>query len=335
MKPRIAITMGDPAGVGPEVCARIFTDRRVTDCCVPIIFGDLAVLRNVATALQLDASFLQTNVIAANEQMASLRAVQTPTVCDFGFLNDVDFVPGALAKECGNAAYQYVRAAIDATRNGLVDAITTAPLNKQAMHLAGHRYPGHTEILAELTNSKSYCMMQYSEPVTCSFVTTHVGYRDVPSLLSQERIEEVIEVSRTALKKINGNEPQLVVCGLNPHAGENGLFGDSEEERFIVPAIERARSTGVKITGPLPPDTCFLPKRRAETDCFICMYHDQGHIPLKALAFDSAVNVTLGLPFIRTSVDHGTAFDIAWKGVAEIGSMIAAIQLAAQLSKPS
>jgi 4-hydroxy-L-threonine phosphate dehydrogenase PdxA len=175
-------------------------------------------------------------------------------------------------------------------------------------------------------------MMLTSPELTCSFATVHVGYHEVPGLLSIQRILDVIELTAHALHRLRGRSPKLAVCGLNPHAGENGLFGQHEEERFIQPAIAAARAQGLQIEGPLPPDTAFLPTRRQRTDAFICMYHDQGHIPLKALAFDSAINTTLGLPVIRTSVDHGTAFDIAWQGIANPNSLYEAVRLAAKLS---
>ena len=175
--------------------------------------------------------------------------------------------------------------------------------------------------------------MLTSRALTCAFVTAHVGYRDVPGLLSVERILEVLELTHEALRRIRGRVPKIVVCGLNPHAGEHGLFGDREEERFIIPAVEAARSRGIDATGPLPSDTAFLAGRRETTDAFVCMYHDQGHIPLKALSFETAVNITLGLPIIRTSVDHGTALDIAWQGRADTTSLVEAIGLARRLAE--
>jgi 4-hydroxythreonine-4-phosphate dehydrogenase len=174
-------------------------------------------------------------------------------------------------------------------------------------------------------------MMLTAEAITCALVTVHVGYRDVPALLTQESIRNTIELTAEAMRRIRGRAPRLLVCGLNPHAGERGLFGDREEERIIAPAIEAAQAMGIDVRGPLPPDTAFLPKYRAECDAYICMYHDQGLIPLKALAFEDAVNVTLGLPIVRTSVDHGTAFDIAWHGIADVSSFVQAVKLAAKL----
>jgi 4-hydroxythreonine-4-phosphate dehydrogenase len=201
------------------------------------------------------------------------------------------------------------------------------------MSMAGIKFPGHTEIFAARTHAARSCMMQYSEEITCTFVTVHVGYREVPALLTLERILDVIELTAEGLERIRKRKPKITVCGLNPHAGEHGLFGDREEERIILPAIEAARRKGIDVEGPLPPDTAFLPWKRKTTDAFVCMYHDQGHIPVKALAFDSAVNTTLGLPIIRTSVDHGTALDIAWQGKANPGSLFAAVRLAVRLAE--
>ena len=189
----------------------------------------------------------------------------------------------------------------------------TGPIHKEALRKSGVQYPGHTEIFEALTKSTRACMMLTSDALTCSFVTTHVGHCEVPRLISAERVLDVIELTDGAMRLIYGSPGRLVVCGLNPQAGEGGLFGNREEERFIIPAIETARQHGITVEGPLPPDTAFLPARRKRTDAFICMYHDQGHIPLKALSFETAVNTTLGLPIVRTSVDHGTALDIAWK----------------------
>jgi 4-hydroxythreonine-4-phosphate dehydrogenase len=222
--------------------------------------------------------------------------------------------------------------AIRAALAGQVAGIVTAPLNKEALFAAGIRFPGHTEILAAETGTARYAMLQYSEIVTCSFVTTHIGYAEVPGQLTTARIGEVIELTAAALRRIRGRAPRLLVCGLNPHAGEHGLFGQQEEERIIAPAVAAARLRGHQIDGPVPPDTAFIPARREAYDAVVCMYHDQGHIPLKALAFDSAVNTTLGLPIIRTSVDHGTALDIAWQGRADPHSLFAATRLAAQLA---
>jgi 4-hydroxythreonine-4-phosphate dehydrogenase len=260
-------------------------------------------------------------------------SIAEPSIVDLGLISLADFQPGLISAGTGRASYNYFNCAIDAALAHQVSAIVTAPINKEALHLAGIGYPGHTEILATRTHASRVCMMQYSDEITCTFVTVHVGYREVPALLTKERILEVIELTAEALERIRGRRPTLAVCGLNPHAGEHGLFGDREEERIIIPAIEAARAKGMLVEGPLPPDTAFLPWKRRSTDAFICMYHDQGHIPVKALAFDSAVNTTLGLPIIRTSVDHGTALDIAWQGKARPDSLFSAVRLAVRLAR--
>ncbi|MFO0803244.1 MAG: 4-hydroxythreonine-4-phosphate dehydrogenase PdxA [Gemmataceae bacterium] len=309
--PRIAVTMGDPAGVGPELALRLLADAAVRRICTPLVYGDAAVLHRVANHL----------------------GWPLPDAKDLRDLGSVgEFTPGRVSAACGAAAYRYFTAAIDDALARRVDAIATCPINKESLHAAGVPFPGHTEILASRTNAARSCMMLTAREITCSLVTVHVGYREVPSLLTVERILDTIELTADAMRRIRGKQPKLLVCGLNPHAGEHGLFGDREEERIIEPAIAAARMKGIDASGPLPPDTAFLPKHRKEADAFVCMYHDQGLIPLKALAFDEAVNVTLGLPIVRTSVDHGTAFDIAWKGEADVSSLIHAVTLAARLS---
>jgi 4-hydroxythreonine-4-phosphate dehydrogenase len=326
-RPRIAVTMGDPAGIGPEICLRLLNEAEVNSNCAPIVFGDADVLRRVARAVAIpfDAPVIGdwTDGIDA-ACVLDLRAVQADAV-----------QPGRVDARCGEAAFRYVSAAIDAGLAGRVAAVSTAPLNKEALHAAGHLYPGHTEIFAERMQAERSCMMQYSDEVTCSFVTVHVGYHEVPALLQPQRVLDVIELTADALRRIRGRAPKLLVCGLNPHAGEHGLFGEREEERFIVPAVEQARALGHDVTGPVPGDTAFTPQARRQYDAVVCMYHDQGHIPVKMIAFDSAVNTTLGLPVPRTSVDHGTAFDIAWKGVASPNSLYAAVRLAVRLSDRS
>ncbi len=313
-RPRIAVTMGDPAGVGPELCLRLLANAEIAAECVPIVFGDRRVLDAVSERLELPS--------AADE-----------SVFDFCRIGPEEFVPGQVSATAGAAAYAYIQAAITAALDGRVDAICTAPIHKEALHAAGISYPGHTEILAALTRAKRVCMMLTSNALTCSLVTAHVGLRDVPGLLTVARVLDAIELTAEAMQRIRGHDPRLVICGLNPHAGEHGLFGDREEERIIIPALEQARAKGIAIDGPYPPDTAFLATRRQTTDAYICMYHDQGLIPLKALAFDDAINVTLGLPIIRTSVDHGTAFDIAWQGTASPASLYEATRLAAKLAR--
>jgi len=329
-KPLIAVTMGDPAGIGPEICLRLLARESLLAEGLPVVIGDADILDRAASHCGLRPARRR---MTLEEFARTARTIEEPVVVDVGALAADTLRPGTVGPETGRAAYRYIEAAIDAALAGTIDAITTAPIHKEALRAAGIPFPGHTEIFIEKTGTRRACMMLTSPEITCSFVTAHVGYRDVPGLLNQARIVEVIELTAEAMGRLRGRAPSLVVCGLNPHAGEHGLFGDGEEERIILPAIEQARAAGFAVEGPLPPDTAFLPARRRTTDAFVCMYHDQGHIPLKALAFDEAINVTLGLPIIRTSVDHGTALDIAWQGQANPNSLFEAIRLAARLAQ--
>ncbi len=329
--PRVAITMGDPAGVGPELCLRLLRDDRVRAICTPIVFGDADVLCRVAKYLGWPEPQV---ILRPSKRTCFGEQAHTPCVHDLQTIDAATVEPGKVSAICGRAAYEYVTHAIDEALAGRVDAITTGPVHKEALHAAGVPFPGHTEILANRTHTPRHCMMLTAKAITCSLVTVHVGYRDVPALLTTESIRNTIELTADAMWRIRERAPRLIVCGLNPHAGEHGLFGNHEEERIIVPALETARAAGIDVRGPLPPDTAFLPKLRESCDAYICMYHDQGLIPLKALAFEDAVNVTLGLPIVRTSVDHGTAFDIAWKGIADVSSFVQAVSLAVKLAKP-
>jgi 4-hydroxythreonine-4-phosphate dehydrogenase len=326
--PRVALTMGDPAGIGPELCLRLLRDERVSSICAPLVFGDADVLQRVARQL----GWVEPTLILDRTEWAHHGdSIDVPCVLDLAAIDAEAIAPGTVSAECGKAAYEYVMVAIDEALAGRIDAIATGPLNKEALHAAGVPFPGHTEILAARTGAARSCMMLTAEEITCSLVTVHVGYRDVPGLLTTARIRTTIELTAEAMQRIRGRAPRLLVCGLNPHAGEHGLFGAGEEERIIAPAIASARAAGIDVRGPLPPDTAFLPRYRAECDAYVCMYHDQGLIPLKALAFEEAVNVTLGLPIVRTSVDHGTAFDIAWRGRADASSFVRAVKLATKL----
>jgi len=326
----VAITMGDPAGVGPELCLRLLRDERVREICQPIVFGDAGLLNRVAKHLDWP---VPERVFDRTEWAHFGDQLDGPCVLDLKALDATAVEPGRVSATCGKAAYDYVTCAIDEALAGRVDAIATAPLHKEALHAAGVPFPGHTEILSSRTGADRSCMMLTADSITCSLVTVHVGYREVPALLTEKSVRDTIDLTADAMRRIRGRAPRLIVCGLNPHAGEHGLFGDSEEERVIAPAIEAARAMGIDVQGPLPPDTAFLPKYRAACDAYVCMYHDQGLIPLKALAFEEAVNVTLGLPIVRTSVDHGTAFDIAWQGVADVSSFVQAVKLAVKLCR--
>ncbi len=320
--------MGDPAGVGPELCLRLLANREIAKVCVPIVFGDLLALAGVAKQCGLT---LPNNILGESE-FARSSFVTEPTIVDFNLLMAEQLQPGKVNRHTGAASFRYINAAIDATMAGRVAAVATGPIHKEAWQSAGIRFPGHTELFAERAGTDRYCMMMTSPAFSCSLVTTHVGYGDVISLLTTDLILKVTELTQSALFRIYGRQPNLVMLGINPHAGEGGLFGNREEETIIAPAVKLARAQGIMISDPLPPDTAFLPGRRAQTDGYICMYHDQGLIPFKAFNFDTGVNITLGLPIIRTSVDHGTALDIAWTGQAEAASLISAVELAARLS---
>jgi 4-hydroxythreonine-4-phosphate dehydrogenase len=326
--PKIGITMGDPAGVGPELCVRVLNEPTIQEYCIPVVFGDSEVLCRVADKLQMPVT---APVINHSNWQAQRQDVLSPTIVDFGLVKAGDFESGKVDSACGRASLNYIYAAVMAAIAGELDAITTGPINKESIHAAGSKHIGHTELLAHVTDSPEHLMMLTSQEITCSLVTAHVGLQEAAKLLSIEKIVSAMRLTIDAMEKMRGITPKLTVCGLNPHAGEGGLLGNGEEEKFIAPAVAIMQSQGFDVTGPLPPDTAFLPARRHATDAYICMYHDQGLIPLKMLAFDNAINITLGLPIIRTSVDHGTAFDIAWKGIANPNSMFEAIRIAAML----
>ncbi len=275
MLPRLAITMGDPAGVGPEICLRLLSEPSLLALCHPIIFGDASILQAASQGTGLPFS---ANVTDDFDSIANLTG---PTVIQVPAITLNDFRPGEINAATGFAGFTYVNRAIDAALAGSVVAVATAPLNKEAMSRAGIHYPGHTEIFAERTQAPRWCMMQYSEEVTCTFVTVHCGYRDVPKLLTTERIIDVIELSAAGLQRIRQRAPKIVVCGLNPHAGEHGLFGDREEERIIIPAIETARARGHQVEGPLPPDTAFIPPSVARPMSLSACITIKGTYPLR------------------------------------------------------
>ena len=241
--------------------------------------------------------------------------------------------PGKISAACGRAGYVYIAHAIQAALAGKVDGVVTAPIHKESLNLSGVKFPGHTEIFTALTRASRSCMMLYSSKLTVSMVTTHIGYHEVPKKLSVERVLNVIELTAQTMRLMLGREPRIGVCGLNPHAGEHGLFGRQEEEQFVAPAVAAARKNGMDAAGPLVPDAVFTTGQRKKYDAIVTLYHDQGHIPFKMLAFDTGVNITLGLPIIRTSVDHGTAFDIAWQGKADPTSLYSAIKVATDLAR--
>lgn len=318
--------MGDPAGVGPELCLRLLSDNSVSQFCVPVVFGDLGVLTTVGKKLDLQVPN------STCDSIDNLSNIEAPAIYDLKNVAPDSVQPGKVSADTGKASFEFINTAIDAALTGQIDGVATGPINKEAWQAAGIKFPGHTELFAERAKTDRFCMMMTSPAFSCSLVTTHVGYDEVTSILNTELISQVIELTNEALERICERKPNLIVLGLNPHAGEGGLFGNREEETIIAPAVKAATENGINIEGPIPPDTAFLPSKRECTDGYICMYHDQGLIPFKALNFDTGVNITLGLPLIRTSVDHGTALDIAWQGKAEVSSMIAAVNLAAKLA---
>lgn len=334
---RIGITIGDPAGVGPELALRLASRIGELPGIAIILIGDAKVLGRVAERVGLpmppviDAEEWMENSAGSTDQATGQRAV----VVSVGPLDGDAVRPGEWTRDTGEASYQWVRFAVEEAIAGRIDAVVTCPIQKEAWHVAGVGYPGHTELLAEMTGVPNVRMMLTSDEISCVLATVHIPLADVASRLTQDDVFESIRLGEIALRarcqRRLGRPPRVTVCGLNPHAGEHGVISHHEEEQVIVPAIERARAAGIDVTGPLSPDTAFVPARRRMTDVFVCMYHDQGLIPLKAIAFDDAVNVTLGLPIVRTSVDHGTAMDIAWQGVASETSLWAAVRMAGEL----
>ena len=286
MKPRIAITVGDPAGIGPEIAAKAAADGRVRAVCEPVLYGPPA---------------------------------------------DTRFEPGVLSATAGRAAFDAIAAAVRDAQAGKVQGIATAPVNKLAFARAGLHWKGHTDLLGHLTGSTRVAMMFWSEPLKVVLATVHIPLAQVPAALTRQVTDDTIELTARELPRFGIATPRLALAGLNPHAGEDGLMG-TEEQRVLRPAIEAAQKRGIRIEGPFPGDTVFVRAVAGEFDAVIACYHDQGLIPVKVMAFGHAVNVTLGLPIIRTSVDHGTAFDIAGKDIANASSMIEAVLLAARLA---
>lgn len=336
MKPHpiLGLTMGDPAGIGPELCLRALQEPTVLKICTPVLFGDAEVLERVTQKGGRGNSRRMPHrwKILRQSEWEKLDGTSQPVIVDCGAINASKVQPGKISAACGRAGFVYIQQAIHAALAGKIAGIITAPIHKEALRRAGVPYPGHTEIFTALTGARRTCMMLRSDALTVSMVTTHIGYSEVPQKLSVERVRDVIELTDGAMRRLLRRKPRLAVCGLNPHAGEHGLFGRREEERCVQPAIRQARKLGVAVEGPLPPDTAFTPTQRKRHDATVTLYHDQGHIPFKMLAFETGVNLTLGLPIIRTSVDHGTAFDIAWQGVADPLSLFAALRVAAALA---
>ena len=335
MSARIALTLGDVAGIGPEVVARSLLDGRLRDCCRPLVVGHPEVLRRALALIGATVAIRDVASIGEFDWSSPEISCWNPSGVDAAS------VPaGQIDGRAGRAAYDYLVASTRAALRGEVDAITTAPLNKAALHAAGLDYPGHTEILAQECGVREFAMMLYLPPgerlrgphgLGVAHVTLHTSIRSVPDLLSTPHITGTIQLVAGFLKRIGCRAPRVGVCALNPHGGEGGLFGD-EEATLIAPAVGIARELGIDATGPYPGDTVFLAARDGKYDAVLAMYHDQGLIPVKLLAFDQAVNITIGLPIIRTSPDHGTAFDIVGRNRANPGSMRAAVELAIDMA---
>jgi 4-phospho-D-threonate 3-dehydrogenase / 4-phospho-D-erythronate 3-dehydrogenase len=318
--PRIGLTVGDPAGIGPEVTLKAALSDDVLAVCQPVIIGDATYLNEWAARFGLPQ-------LAATQMLSG--ELNAPLIYDLKNLT-APIAMGVEQATAGRAAADYIEVAVRLCQSGELDAMTTAPINKKALHLAGVPFPGHTEFLAHLTNTDDFAMTFIAPNLRVALLTTHIPLTKVASQVKQADLEKLIRLIHRELAHYGFAEPRIAVAALNPHGGESGLFG-AEEATEMLPAITACRTrNGINVTGPHSGDTIFLRAARGEFDIVLSCYHDQGLIPIKCMAFGEAVNVTLGLPFLRTSVDHGTAFDIAGKGVAEFGSMIAAIKLAAE-----
>lgn len=327
MKPVLGITMGDAAGVGPEIIVKALTDKKIYEMARPVVFGDAKIMRR---AVKIIGAAVKCNAIA--EPATGKYEYGTIDVVDLNNLPE-DLPFAKVDGRAGRAAYEYIEKAVEFVKTQEVHAIVTAPLNKEALNLGGVHYPGHTEILGHLTGQKDFSMMLTSPKLRVIHVSTHIALRDVSKVVKKERIAKVIDLAQDTLKLMGFEKPRIAVAGLNPHCGEGGLFGD-EDEKEIVPAVKEAKAKGYNVTGPVPPDSVFHRAANLnEFDIVVVMYHDQGHIPIKVLGFDSGVNVTVGLPCIRTSVDHGTAFPVAGTGKASENSMLEALKLGAQMAK--
>lgn len=337
-KPIIAITMGDPASIGPEIAIKALLKKELYDECNPLIVGDAGVFQNIIDLLQLDA---QIHVIT--EVKEAKFEFGKPDVLDLKNVEVDKLVFGEISAMCGDASFQSVKKVIELALAEEVDATVTGPINKKSINEAGHHFAGHTEIYAQYTGTKKYAMLLVEENMKVIHVSTHVSLRQACDLVKKERILEVTELLYNGMKSLGETNLKIGIAGLNPHAGDSGLFG-VEDDLEILPAVEEAKKLGYDVEGPVPPDTLFAKASTGAYGGVVAMYHDQGHIPFKLAGFkwnaekkmmDSVkgVNITMGLPIIRTSVDHGTAFEIAGKGIASEDAMVLAIESAVQLSK--
>ncbi|NMB20369.1 MAG: 4-hydroxythreonine-4-phosphate dehydrogenase PdxA [Firmicutes bacterium] len=327
-RPKMAITMGDPAGIGPEIIVKALAHPNIHAICDPVVIGDAKFLERAEKILGTGLRIQRVDDISAGKPLEGaincLDLNVAPETLNFGELSGL----------AGHAAFEFIRCAVELALQGKVQAICTAPLNKASLHLGGHPYPGHTELLAEFSGVRDYAMMLSSPQLKVIHATTHQGLVDAIETLRPERVYRVIRLAHEALFASGIPSPRIAVCAINPHSGEQGLFGRGEEEEKIIPAITRATQEGMSVDGPVPADTVFYKAIQGEYDIVVAMYHDQGHIPVKLLGFEAGVNITLGLPFIRTSVDHGTAFDIAGKGLADESSLVEAIIQAVEMLGP-
>jgi 4-phospho-D-threonate 3-dehydrogenase / 4-phospho-D-erythronate 3-dehydrogenase len=317
--------MGDASGIGPEIIMKGLAHFEIYGRCRPLVIGDAGRLRKAASLVDSE--------VTVNPIDHPSQARFTPGIAD---CIDLRLIPenlpwGRLSPICGDAAYQFIVRAVQLAKNGEIDAICTAPLNKEALHAGGHIFPGHTELLAELTSTPEVSMMLSTPKLRVIHVTSHIGLIDAIDRIEPGLVERTIARAQQTLNRAGIPHPRIGVCGINPHAGEHGLFGRGEEESKIEPAVRVCRARGWKVEGPLPADTLFFRAGRGDFDIVVAMYHDQGHGPVKVLGIDEGVNITVGLPVVRTSVDHGTAFDIAGTGKADERSLLAALNQAAEL----
>jgi 4-hydroxythreonine-4-phosphate dehydrogenase len=335
-KPVLAVTMGDPAGIGPEVIVGAWSDERVHQHAQPIVVGHPEVLRRAGQLLKREVQ-----VVAVDQSAPRTHPADTATIPCINACRDarLELPVGQASAGGGKAAFQAVQLAANLAIQKRVDGVVTAPLSKAALHAAGHKYPGHTELLAEMCGVSDFAMMLYLPPrdavrspagLGVVHVTLHQSLRSVFADLTPPAIVDKCRLADDIMRRLGVSHPRLAICALNPHAGEDGLFGD-EEQTIIIPAVQQARRAGFDVSGPFPTDTLMLRARDGEFDAVVAMYHDQGHIALKLLGMHAAVNITLGLPIVRTSVAHGTAFDRAWQGTARHDGMVAAIITAARL----
>ena len=324
--PVVGITMGDPAGVGPEVVMKALARPEAYALCRPLVIGDARQLKRAGALLNLR---LEIHSIARPQEAKFARgAVECIDAADV----PEDLPYGKVSAQAGEAAYRCIERAVRLALAREIDAICTAPINKEALNAAGHRFPGHTELLADLTGTREVSLTLLAPKLRVIHVTAHIGLLDAIEKIDAALVERTIERGRELLVRAGMKDPRIGVCGINPHAGENGLFGRGEEEQKIVPAVAAAKARGWNVDGPLPADSLFYLAARGDYDLVVAMYHDQGHGPVKAMGLEHGVNVTAGLPIVRTSVDHGTAFDIAGTGKADERSMIEALRQAAALA---